>query len=69
MNINELLDYYENNKLKIDQNKQYILSKTKRINKKIFSKDKKGLVVNGEIDDLNYGKTLSLKGSCRGIQS
>ncbi len=61
MNINELLDYYENNKLKIDQNKQYILSKTKRINKKIFSKDKKGLVVNGEIDDLNYGKTLSLK--------
>ena len=31
------------------------------INKKIFSKDKKGLVVNGEIDDLNYGKTLSLK--------
>ncbi len=61
MNINDLLNYYEKNIQKNEYNKQFILSKTKKINKEIFSTNKNKLTIQGKFDDLNYGKTILLK--------
>lgn len=61
MNIDELLKYYEKNIQKNEYNKQLILAKTKKINKEIFSNDKNKLVIPGNFNDFNYGKTILLK--------